>query len=158
MSLIEFKNLPDTTTPLTAENLNNNFNHFVDELYYKANDEYQPGYYACSGFLSGASKELQITIPTPKSMANVTPQLNYLDIVVRGVGGYVVARTQDNTGWSVTKNGDYNITLSYSSETALGTNNTPVVATLYTSFKIKFIEQSRNRENSNIEEPEEENR
>ena len=26
MALIEFKNLPDTTTPITAENLNNNFN------------------------------------------------------------------------------------------------------------------------------------
>lgn len=26
MALIEFKNLPDTSTPLTAENLNNNFN------------------------------------------------------------------------------------------------------------------------------------
>ena len=27
MALIQFKNLPDTSTPLTAENLNNNFNY-----------------------------------------------------------------------------------------------------------------------------------
>ena len=30
MSLITFKNLPDTTTPLTAENLNNNFDYLND--------------------------------------------------------------------------------------------------------------------------------
>lgn len=32
MSLIEFKDLPDTTTPITAENLNNNFNELKSEL------------------------------------------------------------------------------------------------------------------------------
>lgn len=30
MTLIEFKNLPNTTTPLKAENLNNNFNSIVE--------------------------------------------------------------------------------------------------------------------------------
>lgn len=29
MSLIEFKNLPDTSTPINAENLNNNFNEVM---------------------------------------------------------------------------------------------------------------------------------
>ena len=28
MALIEFKDLPDTSTPITADNLNNNFQHF----------------------------------------------------------------------------------------------------------------------------------
>lgn len=30
MSLIEFKNFPDTSTPINAENLNNNFNSIVE--------------------------------------------------------------------------------------------------------------------------------
>lgn len=33
MALIEFKNLPDTTTPLTAQNLNNNFNYLTPSVY-----------------------------------------------------------------------------------------------------------------------------
>lgn len=32
MALIEFKDLPDTTTPLTASNLNNNFNELLSEI------------------------------------------------------------------------------------------------------------------------------
>jgi hypothetical protein len=32
MALIEFKDLPDTTTPLTADNLNNNFGELDDRL------------------------------------------------------------------------------------------------------------------------------
>ena len=32
MSLIEFKNLPDTSTPLTADNLNNNFEYLDDKI------------------------------------------------------------------------------------------------------------------------------
>ena len=34
MSLIEFKDLPDTTTPLTADNLNNNFNELKPYVLY----------------------------------------------------------------------------------------------------------------------------
>lgn len=34
MSLIEFKDLPDTTTPITADNLNNNFNELKGEVLY----------------------------------------------------------------------------------------------------------------------------
>ena len=33
MALIEFKNLPDTSTPLKAENLNNNFNEAKKSLF-----------------------------------------------------------------------------------------------------------------------------
>lgn len=32
MALIEFKDLPDTTTPLTASNLNNNFNELDEKI------------------------------------------------------------------------------------------------------------------------------
>lgn len=32
MALIEFKNLPDTSTPLNAENLNNNFNELENKM------------------------------------------------------------------------------------------------------------------------------
>ena len=32
MALIEFKNLPDTSTPITAQNLNNNFNYLDGEI------------------------------------------------------------------------------------------------------------------------------
>lgn len=32
MSLITFKNLPDTSTPITAENLNNNFNELNNKI------------------------------------------------------------------------------------------------------------------------------
>lgn len=32
MALIEFKDLPDTTTPLTADNLNNNFNELNNKI------------------------------------------------------------------------------------------------------------------------------
>ena len=32
MALIEFKNLPDTSTPLNAENLNNNFNDLKNKI------------------------------------------------------------------------------------------------------------------------------
>lgn len=33
MAIIQFKNLPDTSTPLTAENLNNNFNELKTKEY-----------------------------------------------------------------------------------------------------------------------------
>lgn len=33
MALIEFKNLPDTSTPINAENLNNNFNELKNRKY-----------------------------------------------------------------------------------------------------------------------------
>lgn len=33
MDLIEFKDLPDTSTPINAENLNNNFNKLKDNIY-----------------------------------------------------------------------------------------------------------------------------
>ena len=32
MSLVEFKNLPDTTTPINAANLNNNFNELNSQI------------------------------------------------------------------------------------------------------------------------------
>ena len=141
--LIEFKRLPDESTPAIPEAINHNFKYLDDNekanSYFKPGDVYQPGYYCCSGFISGASKEIQITIPSPKSMANVQPSLKYLDIVVRGTNGYVITRTQDKTGWTISKNGDHNITLSYINDAALGTNNSPVTATLYTSFKIEFV-------------------
>ena len=35
MSLIEFKNLPDTSTPINAENLNNNFNELLNSIIYQ---------------------------------------------------------------------------------------------------------------------------
>lgn len=41
MALIEFKNLPDTTTPLTAQNLNNNFNELKPSIIsIKVGDDY----------------------------------------------------------------------------------------------------------------------
>lgn len=44
MALIEFKNLPDTTTPINAENLNNNFDELDDGLSNKVNfDELNDG-------------------------------------------------------------------------------------------------------------------
>lgn len=139
MQKINFQNLPSQNTPVNANNLNQLQTNIENELYYKAGDVYQPGYYCCSGFISGASKEMQITIPSPKSMANVQPSLNYLDIVVRGTNGYVINRTQDKTGWTISKNGDHNITLSYINDAALGTNNSPITATLYANFKIEFV-------------------
>lgn len=33
MALVEFKNLPDTSTPLNAANLNNNFNYLLNMIY-----------------------------------------------------------------------------------------------------------------------------
>lgn len=33
MALVEFKNLPDTSTPLNAANLNNNFKYLLDMIY-----------------------------------------------------------------------------------------------------------------------------
>lgn len=38
MALIEFKDLPDTTTPLTADNLNNNFNEVSKDKIYSTNE------------------------------------------------------------------------------------------------------------------------
>lgn len=39
MALIKFKNLPDTSTPLNAENLNNNFEELENELNEKTSKE-----------------------------------------------------------------------------------------------------------------------
>ena len=39
MSLIEFKDLPDTTTPLNSTNLNNNFNFFCNMITVSGPDE-----------------------------------------------------------------------------------------------------------------------
>ena len=40
MALIEFKDLPDTTTPLNADNLNNNFNELDNKLNLKGSYAY----------------------------------------------------------------------------------------------------------------------
>ena len=39
MALIEFKNLPDTSTPLSAENLNNNFNELNNRDVYSTEEQ-----------------------------------------------------------------------------------------------------------------------
>jgi len=39
MALIEFKDLPDTTTPLTAENLNNNFEYLNEKNNYSTEEK-----------------------------------------------------------------------------------------------------------------------
>ena len=39
MALIEFKNLPDTSTPLSAENLNNNFNELNNRGIYSTEEK-----------------------------------------------------------------------------------------------------------------------
>lgn len=39
MALIEFKNLPDTSTPLSAENLNNNFNELNNRDVYSTEEK-----------------------------------------------------------------------------------------------------------------------
>jgi hypothetical protein len=85
MSLIEFKNLPDTSTPFTAENFNNNFeyleslnNYSTDEIIIGKWIDNKPIYRKVINFgtLPNASRKEVITdIPT-----NETNIINYYGI------------------------------------------------------------------------------
>ena len=112
MALIEFKNLPDTSTPLNAENLNNNFqelekinedlkNELVEQtkqieklqndLYYKPGDTYSSNeYLICSGFITTGTTEVQINLRSPKSLKNIkTITITSLYLIIRGISGYL---------------------------------------------------------------------
>ena len=131
MALIEFKNLPDTNTPLNAENLNNNFEYLDDkisnELYYKAGNTYTISHqYYAGGCLTGSSKEIMFTIALPKRLTNIT------SVAISGVN--IAARMIDGTygingavsDVSVADFGDNYVSIDVRSSTAIGTNNTPV--------------------------------
>lgn len=133
MSLIEFKNLPDTSTPLTAENLNNNFEYLddkiSDELYYKAGDTYTISHqYYAGGCLTGSSKEVIFTIILPKRLTNITSiSVSGVNVAVRLVsGGYGINGAVSNSNVSIVDFGENFVSIDINAGSAIGTNNTPV--------------------------------
>lgn len=111
----------------------------LDDIYYKPGDKYTSlGYYALPGFLTGASKQIQLTLTVDKSLKNIsTITVNKLYINMRGVGGYVDGSSYKDyvaaTGYTVSaiKSSNSTIYITLTADTAFPDttpNNTPVTA------------------------------
>lgn len=84
----------DTTT---QTNLVNAINEMYNDLYFKSGETWTLGAYTCSyGFLTGSNKNLNLYLPTPKSMKNIsTISCSSLNINIRkGNGGYIAQNTE----------------------------------------------------------------
>lgn len=101
---------------------------------------YNLAYKVAPGFLSNGATEIIIHYHLDKPMRNVNAvSLNNLDIVVRGISGYAVARTQDMTGWSISIVDDSTLAFRRGFDAAISvTNNTPVTAVIYSGTKVTF--------------------
>ena len=93
MELIEFQDLPNTDTPINAENLNNNFNEIIDALFYKDGDTFKiPNVCYLNGQISGGSTQVLFSIVTPKLLTKIkSVTVNSYSITVRKAeGGYAL--------------------------------------------------------------------
>ena len=63
----------------------------TDDIYYQNNEKFvNNGYYSANGYLTGAGKQMMITIPLPKNLKNIkSVTVNKFAPVIRGIGGYV---------------------------------------------------------------------
>ena len=63
----------------------------VDDIYYQNNEKFvNKGYYSANGYITGAGKQMMITIPLPKNLKNIkSVTVNKFAPVIRGIGGYV---------------------------------------------------------------------
>ena len=63
----------------------------TDDIYYKNGDTFvNTGYYSANGYITGAGKQMMITIPLPKNLKNIkSVTVNKFAPVIRGIGGYV---------------------------------------------------------------------
>lgn len=108
MALIEFKNLPDTSTPLNAENLNNNFNELNDSIEeLKESNVYSEEEQVIGIWLNGKPLYRKIYSGKAPDLMNTVAYLNNINMIyVRGwlalptgtqqmVGGYI-----DNVNYS----------------------------------------------------------
>ena len=92
------------------------------------------------GYITNGGKDIQITVVTPKSLANISSiTINKLEMVVRGVGGYVngssyIDYAAANSGYTLSYNisSDNYITITVRASSAYsgGTNNTPITAVI----------------------------
>ena len=96
MALVEFKDLPDTTTPINAENLNNNF----DDFFYKDGESFVlTDYFAMAGHLTGGRRTMDFTLITPKSMKNIK-RITVGDLYInirKPAGGYIAQNANFNS-------------------------------------------------------------
>ena len=120
MALLEFKNLPDTSTPLTAENLNNNFEYLDDKMSNFLKVETTE--ISLGSFTANQEKydqEYSITIPT-----GYTPL---------GIMGY---RLVGNSFTALRINGLYigSNKIKYSIENTSGSSTGSITFTVYVAF------------------------
>ena len=95
------------------------------------------------GYITNGGKDIQITVITPKSLANISSiTINKLEMVVRGVGGYVNGNSYidyaNTTGYTILYNisseNYITITIRASAAYSGGTNNTPITAVVKNSI------------------------
>ena len=92
MALIEFKNKPNTDTPINDDNLNHNFNELVNDLHYKDGDTFE--YYSefvLNGFVSGGGTTIEVyPIILNKSIKKINSiTVNSCSATLRGANGYI---------------------------------------------------------------------
>lgn len=107
MVLIEFKNLPDTSTPINAENLNHNFNAVVESgsnnngywIKYADGTMIQSGIYTFNGATNialpnGGNRSNGITVYFPTSFVGVPKSLTVTSGSDTNDHGYVANNSQ----------------------------------------------------------------
>lgn len=119
--------------------VNDNYDEFIDEIFYKSGDEIELGAnggYIINGFLSNSSQDVFFVVPVPKRLDNITSlTLDNLNVRIRGIGGYL--NNQSNyveytttAGYSfgigIASDNAIRIGMSKSSAFSNATNNTPV--------------------------------
>lgn len=98
MALVDWKDLPDTSTPLNAENLNNNSNEVInlinDELYYKDKEVVTLNIiYYSAGLVTGGGSNVRFSMPLQKKLDNIK-SVNVQQCVVdirKSDGGYIIS-------------------------------------------------------------------
>ena len=135
MSRTNWKDLPNTTTPITAENLKADYDDLYNSIYYKSGDTYNAtGITPCNGFITGSSKSINCILTLPKKLTNISSiTVNSYDITARQAqGGYALNRATSGLTVTASKLDDMNIAITITTETTLtATNNTPISVALY---------------------------
>lgn len=149
MNKIEFKDLPDTSTPYNAETFNllqDNVEDAIDgSLYYKSGDTYEiGGQLYTGGVLTGSAKNIQFSIFLPKLLDNISNiTINSINITARGINGYLLnsQNLSDLTSagvLSVVSIENNCASIQYTSNKAFNTTNNTVVGIYLKDTVITF--------------------
>lgn len=132
--------------------INGNNTKINDEMFYKPGDTIQlgnnnvPGLYVATGYISGGTQSVYVTLVTPKRLDNITSiTTNSINVEARGISGYLNSQSGyveyvGKSGYTinawVSSPNTISIGINKSSAFTNVNNNTPVVLDGYFKFTL----------------------